>query len=242
LGKNGHTQSYGPVHFFLTWGELRWQYRRALETAKVHGAPIILWYLGPEPDVPEGVEPLRLVVPPGLQDAHPATLYDICALKKLFEHGGMALGLDSISVRPAFDLLGNAEVMVGSDVPLQIIRGYVSELGQVVSDPFNNHIIARAGSHVLWEMYEAALARAKDTRWGATGPLLMTEFVHRGDVAVAPFPTLCGWEGSYIWRFYDGEEPGPDVRVIHLFSSAYPEQFARCHWTPSDRQSEYAPA
>ena len=42
-----------------------------------------------------------------------------------------------------------------------------------------------------------------------------------------PFPTLCGWEGSYIWRYYLGlEEPDPATRVIHLFSSAYPEMFA----------------
>lgn len=216
----------GPVHFFLTWGPLRWQYRRAIETAKIHGAPIILWYVGKEPSVPDGVEALRLVLPPGLQDAHPATLYDICALKKLHEHGGMALGLDSISVRPAFDLLNGADVMVGSDVPLDM-RGYISEAGHGVADPFNNHIIARRGSHVLEEMFETALDRARDPRWGATGPLLMTEFALRGDVAVAPFPTLCGWEGSYIWRFYQGEEPGPNVRVIHLFSSAYPADFAR---------------
>lgn len=226
----------GPVHFFLTRGKLRWQYRRALETARVHEAPIILWHQGEIGDAPDGVEARRLDVPSWLENAHASTIYDVSALKTLYEHGGMALGLDSISLRPAFDLLGDAEAMCGSDVPFVDGR-YMSELGHEVADPFNNHLIARVGSAVVGEMLEEAWKRVVDAdqRWGATGPLLLTEFACSGRLAVAPFPALCGWEGSYIWRFYQGEQPTPDVRVVHLFSSAYPAEFSRFQWSSDTR-------
>lgn len=223
------------VHFFLTHGDLTWQYRRALDTARVHGAPVVLWYVGNRPDGDYDMRPIH--VEPWLRDASPQVLYDVLALQTLYEHGGMTLGLDSISVRPALNLLpAGKDLVVCSDVPF-IDGEYRSALGWPVADPFNNHLIAARRSGVVAAMLGEAKRRLGkgDSRWGATGPLLLTEFVHTYPkrIVVAPFPSLCGWEGSYIWRFYQGEEPGPDVRVIHLYSSAYSTEYASFDWHPS---------
>lgn len=224
------------IHFFLTAGELTWQYRRALTTAKVHGVPVILWCVGEKPRPWPGVEVRSIDMPDWLEGANPQTLYDVLALQTLYEHGGMTLGLDSISVRPALDLLPEGkELVVCSDVPL-VECEYRSEAGHVVPDPFNNHLIAVKGASIVGEMLAEAKRRVVEQEfergWGVTGPLLLTEFVRENPdrIEVAPFPALCGWEGSFIWRFYQGEEPGPDVRVIHLFSSAYPAEYSTFKW------------
>lgn len=219
------------THFFLTAGELTWQYRRALETAHVHSWEPLLWHVGPEPaDAPCEARPIEipdwLADAPGAQVLSPPIIYDCLALLTLHEHGGMTLGLDTISVRDATDLLGAHQLVMGSDWP-------PNRPTPDCEHPFNNHLLAQPGAAVLGDML-AKLRDVVDERipiWGATGPRLLTEFADRPDVGIAPFPTLCGWEGSYIWRFYRRyEEPGPNVRVIHLFRTAYLDDYERFEW------------
>lgn len=219
--------SPGPVHFILTAGELRPQYRRGLESAAIHGAPVILWHTGQAPEVE--VETRPLAIPSWLAGEHPAHIADPLLLQLLYEHGGMFLGLDTISIRPALDLL-TKELAVSLDVPWADYVG--SE--RHIDHPFSMHLIGEQGSYLIGELYDEACHRVKtwapsQKRWGYTGPALLTSYVlsNLDRVDIPPFPTLCGWEGSFIWRYYLGlEQPSPETRVIHLFSSAYPELFA----------------
>lgn len=219
------------VHFFLTGGELTWQYRRAIETAKVHGEEIVLWYTGARPEAACTVS--RAFVPSWLGD-DPQTLFNYLALRTMYDEGGLALGLDSISLRPALDLLP-ADKQLG--VALGAPRlGHVTEGGWVYADPFNTDYIARPGCAIILGMVDELKRRVVEreheqlgiTEGGATGPQLLTRFVldNPEEVAELPFPALCGWEFSEAIRFYQGEEPGPDVRVIQLYASGYPTQYA----------------
>lgn len=221
--------SPGPVHFILTAGELRPEYRRGLETAAVHGAPVVLWHTGPPPaDPPEGVELQPLHIPRQIADEHPAHIADPLLLQVLYENGGMFLGLDTISLAPALDLL-TRELCVSLDVPW---RDYVGA-ERHIDHPFSMHLIAERRSELVLKLLTEALYRmthwpASQKTWGYTGPALLTSFVmsNLDRVDIPPFPTLCGFEGSYIWKWYLGiEQPPPETRVLHLFSSAYPELF-----------------
>lgn len=205
------------VNFILTSGKLTPQYRRAIRSAAIHGAPVVLFHTDSRPDVTGlDVHTEKITAPVWLSGLAHAHRWDILAYKIAYEYGGLMNGLDTISVRPALDLLSPAhDVVVSTDCPPGHQNPY----------PYNNIFIARKGSDAIAAMYQEAQHRAiwEQEVWGYTGPLMLTQFVEGRDrVAAAPFPTLCGWEGSTIWRFYLGlEEPGPDVRVIHLFSSAY---------------------
>ena len=216
------------IHFILTSGELAPQYRQAIETAEVHGRERVLWCRGVAPrNLPAGVAYHQLPVldvPNGTPDAH---IWDVLAYDVLFHHGGTCLGLDTISVRAMEPLSAKAELGVGLDVPTYPYWHPAHQ--KWVDHPYNNNgISAPAGSSlVAWLREEARLRILRGGGWGDTGPAILTELVeqNRDRVQIAPFPQLCGWEGSYTWRFYDGDEPGPDVRVIHLFASAYAERF-----------------
>lgn len=216
------------IHFILTGDELTRQYRRAIETAAVHGQPRVLWFCGERPDPPDGVECRRLFVPfpvpEGTPDAH---VWDVLAYHLLFSCGGTCLGLDTISVRPLEPLEPGKDLGVGMDVP--DFPYFHPDHRHWVDHPYNNNgISAPKGSSLAGWLYEEARLRLhRGGSWGDTGPALLTEIVQRNRdrVQIAPFPQLCGWEGSHTWRFYDGEPPGPDVRVIHLFATAYPERF-----------------
>jgi hypothetical protein len=224
------------IHFILTGDELRPQYRHALETAVVHGRQRRLWHLGPAPaNVPAGVTCLPLARPAVPADVPDAHVWDLLAYRILFLHGGTCLGLDTISVRPMEPLRVGAELGVGLDVPAYPY--YHPDHQRWVDHPYNNNgVSAPAGSSMAGWLYEEALMRIRrGGTWGATGPAILTDLVERNRdrVQVAPFPQLCGWEGSYTWRFYDGELPGPDVRVIHLFATAYPDRFKALSHQPS---------
>ncbi len=140
----------------------------------------------------------------------------------------MFLGLDTISLRPALDLL-TKELCVSLDVPWADYTGVERE----IDHPFSMHLIAEEGCSLVYDLYEEAIYRMthwppSQKRWGYTGPAMLTSFVlsNLDRVDIPPFPTLCGFEGSYVWKWYLGiEEPPPETRVLHLFSSAYPELF-----------------
>ena len=228
------------IHFLLTKGDLTWQYERAIKSAEVHGEQIALWYDEPFQGAwrASNAYMFPLKVPSWLKEKgyHPSYTYDYLSLKLLLENGGMALGLDTISVKPAMDLLGEYELCVSCDVPFE---DYVLQT-RPIKHPFSMHMIAQKDSDVVAELLEECEKRlrsgrvtwedgtTKDLEWGDSGPGLLTEIVlsHPEKATWAPFPALCGWEGSYIWKYYCGlDEPSEDVRVIHLFSSAYPTLF-----------------
>ena len=214
------------VHFFLTGGSLTPQYRRALSTAEVHDDEIVLWYTDRRAEV-EGVTLRQAAIPDWLAHSHPQTKFNYLALATLYEHGGMAFGLDSISLRPAHDLLPEGK-------QLAVARGFPE--GSPAPDPFQTDYVALAGAEAIPAMLDELERRVVTeahvelavTEGGATGPLLLTRHVldNPATVAQVPFPALCGWEYGEAWRFYAGEEPGEDVRVIQLYASGYPIEYA----------------
>jgi hypothetical protein len=217
------------IHFILTGDEFKWQYKRAIETAEVHGRDITLWCCGVKPEgVPEDVVVRPLAkptdIPEGTPDAH---IWDVLAYKILFAFGGTCLGLDTISINPIDPLEPNKELGVGLDVPT--FPYFHPDHKHLVDHPYNNNgISAPIRSAMAGWLHEEALLRIKrGGGWEDTGPAILTELVekNRNRVQIAPFPQLCGWEGSYTWQFYAGDYPEPDVRVIHLFASAYQQQF-----------------
>lgn len=211
------------VHFILTRGELIPQYRRAIVSATVHRVPITLWYLEDEPDV-RGlpVSTRRVVVDaPETSAIHPAHVWDVLAFKIGYEEGGLVLGLDTISVRPALPLLSDHDFVCSRDFS-------EAEMAEGITiSPYTMTFVARQGAPVVREMYEEALRRAlyEEETWGFTGPEVLREFVDvREEARSVPYPALCGWNSRWIWKFYMGvEEPSPEVCVIHLFSQGEPE-------------------
>ena len=215
------------VHFILTGGELTPQYRRAIVSARVHSAPITLWHLGEKPDV-RGLHVIHhSLSTPDIPDLHPAHVWDVLAFKIGYEQGGLVLGLDTISIRRALELLGDHDFVCSRDFS-------EAEMAEGITiSPYTMTFVARQGAHIVREMYEEALRRAylESETWGFTGPEVLREFVDVREGAVSvPYPALCGWNSRYIWRFYMGlDKPHPEARVIHLFSQGEPELW-RSDW------------
>ena len=220
----------GPVHFIYLGGEWCSQYDRAIRTAAdVHGAQVVFWTATGEAPAAYLDTVVRLDVPDWLLD-HPiqlANVKDLYAWRILHEHGGLYLDLDTISIRPVWDLL-TRDMLVSYELEPP---DYVNE------HPYNSAVVAaRKGAPVLAEMAEYALRilAADVKQWGSCGPRLLTEFVaaqpERFDVA--PLGVLNGWRDGTIRRYYAGERPGPGVRVVHLFSSSNMRAFLADTWTP----------
>jgi hypothetical protein len=210
------------VNFILTKGQLIKPYKRAIKSAQRHQSPIILWYGGEKPDM-KGVdaEARRVNVPTWLEDKPGCVIWDYLAYYLAYKRGGLFLGLDSHTIASAMDLLGDKEVVVSRDVP---------DDNHTCIHPFNNQFICLPDSAVMFEIRAAAKQRIRSgfLDHGSTGPALLTWFVDKysDKMAGAPFPALCGFEGSFIWKFYLGVEPPPEgTRVLHLFASAYKELF-----------------
>ena len=222
----------GPVHFIYLGGEWCWQYERAIQTATdVHDAPVIIWTANPDatPPTNRDVQLNWLDLPDWLR-AHPiqlANVKDLYAWRILHEHGGLYLELDTISLRPVGDLLTR-----------DVLVSYELEPPEYVNEhPYNSAVVAaRQGASVLAEMAERALRilAADVTQWGSCGPRLLTDFVakHPESFDVAPLGVLNGWRDGTIRRYYAGERPGPDVRVVHLFSSSNMAAFHADTWMP----------
>lgn len=217
------------VHFIYLGGPWCQQYDRAINTAaETHGAPVILW-ASEHPDTRANVEVRKLELPEWLRD-HPiklANVKDLYAWRILHEHGGLYLDLDTISLRPVWDLLTR-----------DVLVSYELEPPEYVNEhPYNSAVVAcRKGAPVLAEMADTALRilAADVTQWGSCGPRLLTQFVtaHPDSFDVAPLGVLNGWRDGTIRRYYGGERPGPDVRVVHLFSSSNMAAFHADEWMP----------
>lgn len=225
----------GPVHFIYLGGPWRWQYDRAVQTARnVHGASVWIWRAVNGATVPEdeirthATNVLPLDLPSWLRD-HPiqlANVKDYYAWKILHEHGGLYLDLDTISLRPVWDLL-TSDVLVSSEW----------EPGFEIGPRYNSAVVAAmSGSPMLKDM--SALAerrlRGRERRWGGVGPWLLTEIApeYPDAFTAAPMPLLNGWRDDTIHRYYAGERPGPDVRVVHLYSSSNMDAFLADRWMP----------
>lgn len=220
----------GPVHFIYLGGPWCSQYDRAIETAAdTHGAPVILWAVEPPDSRASNFECRTLDLPAWLRD-HPiqlANVKDLYAWRILHEHGGLYLDLDTISLRPVWDLLTR-----------DVLVSYELEPPEYEDEhPYNSAVVAgRKGATVLAEMADRSLRILEGgvTKWGACGPRLLTEFVetHPESFDVAPFGALNGWRDGTIRRYYAGERPGPECRVVHLFSSSNLRRFHADTWMP----------
>jgi len=225
------------VHFIYLGGAFLWQHWRAIETAKVHDAPITVWCAeqpaGEDWDrVAEAVEVRELISGshrPQPYLKHPiglANVKDLFAWLILREYGGLYLDLDTVSLRPCWDLL-TRDVCVSLEHDADFDAGH----------PYNSAVVlGRQGADVLLELAERAqeiLARG-ESRWGSCGPHLLTDVVaeHRDEFDIAPFGVLNGWRDGTAIRYYNGERPGPETRVAHLFSSSRFHLFAEDRWMP----------
>ena len=236
------------VHFIWLGGQqFVWQHWRAIETARrVHGSPIVwmpkeiadsferrpgvAWYPGRSFDYDVlGIEVRYLELPNWLRD-HPiqlANVKDLFVWQILYEHGGLYLDLDTISLRPVWDLLMR-DVVVSREWPPEM---------EDMTHQYNSAVVvARAGAPVLSYLHTRALEILKtgESRWGKVGPHLLTDAVRTFESAfdVPPFPVLSGWRDDTIIDYYDGAKPGPDVRVIHLYSSSRMDRFLADRWMP----------
>jgi len=225
------------VHFIWLGGEFLWGHARAMSTAHLHGAPIIVWCASPIPrwrvadlkvNCGVHVEERTLELPDRLRD-HPirlANVKDLYAWQILYEHGGLYLDLDTISLAPVWDLL-DRDVLISSE----------HEPGFDAGHPYNSAVVAAHRSCVVVrELAERAeeILKSGESTWGAIGPHLLTEVVgrHPGAFSIAPFGALSGWRDDTIYRYYDGEPPPEGTRVIHCYSSSRPDRFAADRWWP----------
>jgi hypothetical protein len=225
------------VHFIYLGGPFEWQHWRAVETAKVHDAPINLWYANerqPDGEHWAAVDELafvtkRLVVVPEELLEHPiqlANVKDLVAWSLLEWNGGIYLDLDTISLRPCWDLL-TRQVCVSQEWP-NLSDG---------EHPYNSAVVlGEAGAPVLNVLLQRARAvlESGESRWGKCGPHLLTDVVAECPDAfdVAPFGVLNGWRDDTIHEYYEGARPGPDVRVVHLYSSSRMDDFLADRWMP----------
>jgi len=224
----------GPVHFIHLGGEWLWQHWRAVETGRrMQGFETNTIIHSVEPDTefgfyPHHVEVRPLETPRWLLD-HPiqlANVKDLIAYLLLYDEGGIYLDLDTISLRPAWDLLEN---------DLCVSREY--HPSDPHPNPYNTAaMIARPGAPVLKIAHDRAYGKLvnRERTWGAIGPHLMTDLVEDfpDRIDVAPYRALNGWSYHQIGDYYaDPHDPGDEVRVIHLYSSDHPE-WLEDKWMP----------
>lgn len=214
------------THFILIGGKLTPQYRRAIYTAThVQGTKVWLWLAGKTKVILRDLKGLGNVrvgaieIPKWLENEATAHIWDVLAYRIGFEWGGLVLGLDTISLLRADNLITTEDVVLSTDWPAE-------DHGRF-PDCYNNNFLAKKGSpgaHLLYETAMNLVLDAVQKPWGYTGPVMLTKLVkdNPGVIGAAPYPALCGWSPGYIWRFYLGHErPDPNTRVIHLCAQAY---------------------
>ena len=226
------------VHFIYLGGDFLWPHRRAVMTALVHDAPITMWCAtepsGEEWDELEGEVEVR-ELPCAAYLHHPiglANIKDRFAWQILYEHGGLYLDLDTVSFRPCWDLLTR-------DVCVSLEHGPDSEYesGEDRGHPYNSAVvIGRMGSEALADLADRAdtILSSGESRWGKCGPHLLSDVVaeYPDRFDIAPFGVLNGYRDGTAIRYYNGQRPGPDVRVAHLFSSSRFHLFEQDRWMP----------
>lgn len=209
------------TNFILTKGELISPYRRALLSAQKF-AHIVLWYGRDAPNI-DGidVECRKVDVPTWLENQPANEIYSYLSYKLARRYGGLFAGLDTISFRPAFDLLGDKEIVVSRDVP---------DYNTTCVHPYNDTFICEPQSKLMWHICESARQKILKggLEWGQIGPMHLTKFVQNypDKMVGAPFGALNGLEGSTVWKWYCSlEKPPANCRILHCYATAYPELF-----------------
>lgn len=212
------------VHFIYLGGPFTWQNWRAVETSKVHEADeTIIWCAEPLP-IDQRIEDAfshpvmtrELFVPDWIKrhQVKLANVKDLYLWKIMWRSGGLYLDLDTVSIRPAWDLLKHDIV--------------VSAEGHEVH-PYNCAVtLGRAGADVFRALHRSSYEMLRDgvRRWGSLGPHLLTEIKRAfpDSFDVAPQGVLNGWrEGDRSW--FHGEPVKKITRVIHLYSSNWMDLF-----------------
>jgi len=170
------------------------------------------------------------------------TVFDNCAWRILYEHGGSIMGLDSFTLKSFHDLLEpDKEMLVGLDDPAGV--------GTPTGWPFCMHgATCRAGSKIAEAIYVDSTrvfygacpsGRHKAVingrlLFGGAGiiPFLNHALQNVDRLSVAEFGQLGGWERGdplpefYIWR-EDGELLHSDCRTIPFYATSRKEAFDR---------------
>lgn len=208
------------VHFIYLGGPFTWQNWRAVETARVHEADeTVIWCAEPLPDHPDfsyDVVTRELDVPDWIKQHQVklANVKDLYLWKIMRERGGLYLDLDTVSIKPAWELL-ERDIVVSNE-------GHEEH-------PYNCAVtLGRAGADVFDAMERACVAMLHGcvTRWGSLGPHLLTTMKQAfpDSFDIAPQGVLNGWrEGDRSW--FNGEPVKQITRVIHLYSSNWMELF-----------------
>ena len=162
------------------------------------------------------VKTRRLQVPDWIRN-HPvqlANVKDLYLWKIMQKWGGLYLDLDTVSIKPAWDLLRHDIV--------------VSDEGHD-EHPYNcAATLGRAGARVFRSMERACyrMLRVGVERWGSLGPHLLTETKRAfpGSFDIAPPGVLNGWrEGDRSW--FNGAPVSDGTCVVHLYSSNWLDLF-----------------
>jgi len=207
------------VHFIYLGGSFSWQNWRAIETARVHEADeTVVWCAEPLEAEPFSypVQTRALTVPDWIKN-HPvklANVKDLYLWRIMRRWGGLYLDLDTVSIRPAWDLLRHDIV--------------VSDEGHE-EHPYNcAATLGRAGAKLFHWMERACYRMLKGgvERWGSLGPHLLTEAIRKFPLSfdIAPQGVLNGWrEGDRSW--FNGAPVSDGTCVVHLYSSNWMELF-----------------
>jgi len=151
-------------------------------------------------------------------------VFDWAMWKIIAEHGGVVMGLDSLT-------LGDIEGLLPADKEMMVARDDAA-----VPDSYAGHgAIVRVGSNLAWEIHEQGEAAlwgpAEEFVWGSAGIVPFLEVVRENmeRVEVAEYGLLggCNHDGK---PFYVYQEEAalirPDARTIPLYATAAALRFA----------------
>lgn len=224
------------VHFISTGRDFPYPYYLAVASAlKTQKAKRVTLWLTQEPqgkyfDLVKGKAGIIKVDVPNFpalrnKDENFRSVHtkDYLTWKILYEHGGVALDLDTLCLKDISDLLGDKEVLAPMDV-------------QHIDDcpkPFNSAIVAaKQGSGVIKQILDTVthMLNQPDVGWGDTGPAVFSDVVkeHLDKVRVAEFGLCGGFGGNEILSLYrDDGILRDNARIVHLFAYASGEYFTR---------------
>jgi len=166
-----------------------------------------------------------------------SNLKDYFAYKILYEEGGIVCDLDTLSLKDATGLLGDYDLVTPLDAPK----------GSIEFDHGSSMFIGKEGSPVIKELLETTehiFQQPWELRFGAAGPVLVTTVARKYPDKVwgSDFGFLGGVGGHEARILYEDTTKLPrECYILHLFSFAWKEQFARI--TPDyvkDKNSLYA--
>ena len=212
------------VYFVTTGPEFSYTYYLGIMTAiKVYGDKVRLLYT--EEPVSKYFDLLRHKVKmekvdapvfPALakKDSHfqRVAIFDYIVWNAVYNHGGIIMGLDSLTLKSHFDLLHpDKEMLAPIDAPGTLYTGM-------------HGVIVRKGSPLAKSIIDKATASLnsadKEIKWGDSG---MTPYVHSipdnlDKISLAPFQMVCGRNPNLFKE--DGQMPHADTRTIPLYASS----------------------